>query len=187
MASYGGADQTDLWSKQIENRNFLSPIGFKMLLEQFPKVPYFSQSANIPGIGLNTVEAPTFLGRSIPFDASGLNYEPLNLAFLVDEDLENYLIIHNWMRSIAGGDMLGERGDFEEEYSVTCDASLAIMNSNMRTNFFVNFKDIFPVSLSGLEFNATIDGTEYATATVEFRYTTYAIQDLDGNRRKSLE
>ena len=187
MASYGGADQTDLWSKQIENRNFLSPIGFKMLLEQFPKVVYFAQSANIPGIGLNTIEQPTVMGRVVPWEAHGLNYEPFNLTFLVDEDLENYLILHNWMRSIAGGDTFSERAEYMDDYNVTCDASLAIMNSNMRTNFFVNFKDIFPVSLNALEFNATIDGTEYATATAEFRYTTYNIQNLEGGRRKNLK
>ncbi len=186
MTYYQDADNTARWEKQIENRNFLSPIGFKMLLEQFPKVPYFSQSANIPGMGLNTVEQPTMLGRPIPWDAHGLNYEPFNLTFLVDENLENYLIIHNWMKGISGGDATWERGDYENEFLPRCDGSLAVMNSNMTTNFFINFKDLFPVSLNALEFNATIDGTEYATASVEFRYTAFEIQDKDGKRRKLL-
>lgn len=190
MALYGIENDQDiamLWNKQLDNRNFLSPIGFKMLLEQFPKVPYFSQSANIPGIGLNTIEQPTMLGRPVPWDAHGLNYEPFTLTFLVDEDLENYLIIHNWMRGISGGNHTFERGDYEEHYTPRCDGSLAVMNSNMQTNFFVNFKDLFPVSLNALEFNATIDGTEYATASVEFRYTEYDIVDKEGKRRTTLE
>ena len=190
MALYGLENDQDiamLWNRQLDNRNFLSPIGFKMLLEQFPKVPYFSQSANIPGIGLNTIEQPTMLGRPVPWDAHGLNYEPFTLTFLVDEDLENYLIIHNWMRGISGGNHTWERGDYEEQYTPRCDGSLAVMNSNMQTNFFVNFKDLFPVSLNALEFNATIDGTEYATASVEFRYTSYDIVDKEGVRRTTLE
>lgn len=181
------ATDYELWNKQIENRNFLSPIGFKMLLEQFPKVVYFSQSANIPGIGINTVEQATPLGRPLPWDAAGLNYEPFTLTFLVDEDLENYLILHNWMRGLGRGESTTERSEFEKDYNPRCDGSLAVMNSNMQTNFFVVFKDLFPVSLNALEFNATIDGTEYATATVEFRYSVYEIQDIDGNRRKALE
>ena len=40
------------WNKQIENRNFLSPIGFKFLLAEYPKIPYFAQSANIPSMNL---------------------------------------------------------------------------------------------------------------------------------------
>ena len=178
-----GRGDYDTWEKQIDNRNFLSPIGFKMMLEQFPKVPYFSQTANIPGIGLNTVEQPTRLGRSISWDAHGLNYEPFTLTFLVDEDMENYLIIHNWMRGLGVGEELKERNEYMNKYQRFCDGSLAIMNSNMQTNFFVTFTDLFPVSLTALEFNATIDGTEYATATVEFRYTSYNINDREGQRK----
>ena len=177
------------WNKQVENRNFLSPIGFKMQLEGYPKVTYFAQSASIPGLSMNTVEQPTIMGRPIPWEAHGLNYEPFNITFLVDEDLENYLILHNWMRGIAGGgESLRERVSLEEaDYPVRCDGSLAVLNSNMQTNFFVTFKDLIPVSLNALEFNATIDGTEYATATAEFRYISYEIQDIDGNRRTVLE
>lgn len=178
---------TSTWSKQLDNRNFLSPIGFKMLLEKFPKVPYFSQTANIPGISINTVEQPTRFGRPLPWDADGVNYEPFNLTFLVDEDLENYLILHNWLRALGNAEDFKERTAFLEEFYPVCDGSLAVMNSSMRTNFFINFKDLFPVSLNALEFNATIDGTEYATATVEFRYTSYRITSKDGLRRKNLK
>lgn len=188
------------WNKQIENRNFLSPIGFKFTLVDFPKVAYFAQSANIPGIGMNTVEQPTIMGRPIPYEAHGLNYEPFNLNFIVDEDLENYLILHNWMRGLAGGDSFAERSFLEvsstenrpgstiDKYTnVRADGSLAVLNSNFQANFFVTFKDMFPVSLNALEFNATIDGTEYAVAQVQFRYASYDIQDINGQRRTALE
>ena len=99
---------------QIENRNFLSPIGFKFVLSDFPKVTYFAQSANIPGISINQVEQPTVMGRTIPWDSHGLNYEPLNLQFLIDEDLENYLILHNWMRGLSTGRTLAERTYLED-------------------------------------------------------------------------
>ena len=51
----------------------------------------------------------------------------------------------------------------------------------------MTFKDLFPVSLNALEFNATIDGTEYATATAEFRYAVYNIETVDGIVRTQLE
>ena len=176
------------WNKQIENRNFLSPIGFKMQIDEYPKTAYFAQSANIPGVSTNTVEQQTGMGRPIPYEAFGLNYEPFNLTFLVDENLENYLILHNWLTAIAGGrESLRERGNIEKNYKVRCDASLAVLNSNFQANFFVTFKDIFPVSLNALEFNATIDGTEYATATAEFRYAVYNIETVDGIVRTQLE
>ena len=182
---------------QIEKRNFLSPIGFKFVLSDFPKVTYFAQSANIPGISINQVEQPTVMGRTIPWDSHGLNYEPLNLQFLIDEDLENYLILHNWMRGLATGRTLAERTYLEDKSeekidtgkiltNVRSDGSLAVLNSNFQTNFFVTFENMFPVSLSALEFNATIDGTEYAVAQVSFRYDLYDIQDTTGRRRTEL-
>jgi len=187
----------DSWQGQIENRNFLSPIGFKFVLSDFPKVTYFAQNANIPAISINQVEQPTGMGRSLGWDGHGLNYDPLNLQFLVDEDLENYLILHNWMRGMATGRSIAERvfleDDSEEKLptgklqtNIRSDGSLAVLNSNFQTNFFVTFSEMFPISLSALEFNATIDGTEYAVAQVSFRYDIYDIQDTLGKRKTNL-
>ncbi len=195
----GGQNKTS-WNSQIENRNFLSPIGFKFVLADFPKIAYFAQSANIPGISLNVVDQPTLLGRPIPWDSHGLNYEPFNLNFLVDEDLENYLILHNWIRGLGIGESFSERTELEltsletrpnsgsgRIVNVRADASLAVLNSNFQTNFWVTFKDLFPISLNALEFSATIDGTEYAMAQASFRYTSYEITDTYNKRRKQLE
>ena len=195
--SYLGNKGYDPFQGQIENRNFLSPIGFKFVLADYPKVTYFAQTANIPGISINQVEQPTIMGRTIPWDSHGINYEPLNLQFLIDEDLENYLILHNWMRGMATGRTLAERTFLEDRSeekmdtgkiltNVRSDGSLAVLNSNFQTNFFVTFENMFPVSLSALEFNATIDGTEYAVAQASFRYDLYDIQDTIGKRRTEL-
>ena len=75
------------WNKQIENRNFLSPIGFKFLLAKYPKVDYFCQSASLPGMTLGIQQQPTPF-RSLPLEGF-LEYEPLTINFLVDENLEN--------------------------------------------------------------------------------------------------
>ena len=185
------------WQGQIENRNFLSPIGFKFVLSDFPKVTYFAQNANIPAISISQVEQPTVMGRSLGWDGHGLNYDPLNLQFLVDEDLENYLILHNWMRGMVTGRGFAERVHLEDnseqklptgklQTNVRSDGSLAVLNSNFQTNFFVTFENMFPISLSALEFNATIDGTEYAVAQVSFRYDIYDIQDTLGKRKTNL-
>ena len=195
--SYLGNKGYDSFQGQIENRNFLSPIGFKFVLADYPKETYFAQTANIPGISINQVEQPTIMGRTIPWDSHGINYEPLNLQFLIDEDLENYLILHNWMRGMATGRTLAERTFLEDRSeekmdtgkiltNVRSDGSLAVLNSNFQTNFFVTFENMFPVSLSALDFNATIDGTEYAVAQASFRYDLYDIQDTIGKRRTEL-
>ena len=60
------ADQYQcLFSRQIGNRNFLSPVGFKFNLAKTPKVDFFSQSVSIPNIDLGVSIQTTYL-RDIP-------------------------------------------------------------------------------------------------------------------------
>ena len=51
----------DVFGRQIDNRNFLSPIGFKFTLAKYPKVDFFSNSSRIPEISLGTVNQPSYL------------------------------------------------------------------------------------------------------------------------------
>ena len=46
---------------QIENRNFLSGVGFKFNLAKHPKVDFFSNSAKIPQLTLGLASQPTYL------------------------------------------------------------------------------------------------------------------------------
>ena len=87
------------WNKQIENRNFLSPIGFRFTLAKYPKVAYFAQSANIPSMTLGIQQQPTPF-RALPLEGF-ITYDPFTLSFLVDEDLTNYMIMHNWIRALG--------------------------------------------------------------------------------------
>ena len=55
----------------------------------------------------------------------------------------------------------------------------SILNSNFRTTANVKFKDLFPISLSSLDFDATLSDVEYFTAEVFFKYTIYNIVGSD--------
>ena len=58
------------FDRQIQNRNFLSPVGFKFILGKHPKVDFISQSANIPDISLATQIQPSYLKDiDVPGDA----------------------------------------------------------------------------------------------------------------------
>ncbi len=185
------------WKQQIANKNFLSPIGFRFVLAKYPKVAYLSQSANIPAMNLGVMQQPTYYGRAIPSDGN-ITYDPFNLQFIVDEDIENYLILHNWLRGLGVPANFKERREFmaaqrnltagtDGSESRFADATLTVLNSNFKSNFQVVFYDILPVSLSALDFNATVDGTEYAAASVTFNYRSYEIQKLEGARDKQLK
>ena len=178
----------------IENRNFLSPVGFKFGLKRSPGVAFFCNSANIPDISLGIAEQPTYL-KDIPVPGDKIQFGDLNLRFLVDEDLTNYMEIQNWIRGLGYPESLQEYQDLDDSGNLTdafgffkkgradiySDGNLQILSSNLVPQFQVQFSDLFPYSLSTMSFDATDTDIEYFTADVSFKYTIYRITDLENN------
>ena len=173
---------------QIENRNFLAPTGFKFQLNRTPKVAYFGNAVNIPSIDLGVAEQPTYQ-RDIPLPGDKLQFADLSLRFLVDESLENYMEIQNWMRGLGFPESLKEVYDFQKEKSdisqpiksqlnLYSDGTLTILDSNNIPKFKLIFENLFPTNLTTLEFDATQTDLEYFTAEVTFKYTIYNIRDI---------
>ena len=173
---------------QVQNKNFLNPTGFRFILNRAPKVVFFSNQASIPGLNLGVAEQPTYL-TDIPQPRDKLQFQDLTLRFLVDEDLENYLEIQHWLRGLGFPDSLKEIYDWQKSnpnapdgpLNYTCDGTLNVLSSSNTPNFKVKFLDMFPVSLSDLDFDATDSDIDYLTANVTFKYTIYNITDLDDN------
>ena len=172
------------FANQIQNRNFLSPVGFKFTLAKEPKVNFFCNSARIPEITLSVLQQPTYL-KDLDIPGGKLQYGDLNLRFLVDEDLVNYMAIHNWLTGLGFPettqdyrDLLTNEDDITQPLDAKrafSDGSLYILDSNYNTNAIVKFKDLFPIALSSLEFDSTQTDIQYFTAEVSFKYTVYNI------------
>ena len=84
---------------QIDNRNFLAPVGFKFNLKRSPGVAFFCNSANIPDLNLGVANQPNYL-RDIPVPGDKVDFGDLSLRFLVDEDLTNFMEIQKWILHI---------------------------------------------------------------------------------------
>ena len=176
---------------QIENRNYLSPTGFKLSLYRSPSVAFFCNQANIPNLSLGIAEQPTYL-RNIPVPGDKIDFGDLTIRFLVDEDLKNYMEIHKWIRGLGFPESLSDFTDFEKttetfgDYiksgdNIYSDGTLQVLNNNLIPSFQIFFRDLFPYDLSTLTFDATDTDVEYFTADVSFKYTIYTITDLEGN------
>ena len=76
---------------QIENRNFLSPTGFKFILTRSPKVAFFCNQANIPDLNLGVAIQPSYL-KDIDTPGDKIVFGDLNLKFLVDENPKDLII-----------------------------------------------------------------------------------------------
>jgi len=166
---------------QISNRNFLSAVGFKFTLAKYPQVDFFSNSARIPEISLDVARQPSYL-KDIDIPGEKLTYGDLTLRFMVDENMENYMALYNWLTGLGfpettaqfkrlTTDDSGQR-DQKEAFS---DGTLRILNSNYKEVAKVKFLDLFPVSLSSLDFDSTVTDVNYFTAEASFKYTVYTL------------
>ena len=160
-----------------DNINFLSPVGFRFAIEFLPNTNWFLTSANLPGISLAEINQPTpFMPTQVP--GNDLTWEPLNVTFLVDEDLANWRELYNWMVGIGFPNEYKEYKDQKTNKQIYSDATLTILNSNMVSNYRIMFKDLFPTSLSEVSFDSASADIEGIKATATFRYLTYSYEKL---------
>ena len=186
-------------ARQPDQLDYASPTQFRFGIHQLPKVEFFTVSANLPGISAGTaIRATPF--KDIPTMGEKLDYENLSISFIVDEYLENYISLHNWMigygfpkdreqfrtfRDVTsntpadGGipsvDIIGSATPDKAMYS---DAFLQILSNKNNPILEVNFENTFPISLSALDFTQTATDVEYMVATAEFAYQIYEIKTL---------
>ena len=179
-------------SFSIENRNFLSPIGFKFSIDKMKGVDFFCQSASIPAMSMQAANQPTRFNK-IPQPGDELYYEDLYIKFLVDENMKNWYQVHDWMRQLAtpvnAKEFTYDRGDLRSinnPYRVPegdgrvadsradllgdwgnqwmCDCSLFILSSNYKPVAEVIFRNAWPASLTTLNFDSGVPDINYFTA-----------------------
>ena len=190
-------------SRQPTKLDYASPTQFRFGINQLPKVEFFTTSANLPGITAGVATLPTPF-KDIPTMGEKLEYENLSISFIVDEYLENYISLHNWMLGIG---FPKERKQFRTFRDVTSnvgegartepsveigqiddssttdrfmysDAFLMLLSNKNNPIVEVRFQNIFPIALSALDFTQTATDVEYIIATAEFAYQIYEIITL---------
>jgi len=164
-----------------DNKNFLSPIGFQFAIQRLPNVNYFCTSANIPEMTMGAADLQNPFSK-MPMPGEKLEFGDLTLRFRVDEDMKNYKEIYNWMMGLGFPDTFGQRATLDRSTTdmglVFSDASLLILTNQYKPNIDIHFVDMYPISLSGVEFNVEQGDVEYLNADVTFSYRKYDLIPL---------
>ena len=161
-----------------DNYNLLSPISFKFQIRKLPTVSYFCQTVNIPGVTLGEAIRPTpFVDFALPGDK--VTYDDLSISFLVDEDMENYIEMVDWIKK------LGNTTDPTKQYATLTgtdgklsDCSLTILTNNMNANRDIVFFDCWPTSLSELSMETVAGEVEPLQTTATFKYRDFEIKKV---------
>lgn len=170
---------TGLYSNPL-NRNMLSPIGFKFSILKCPNINFFVQKINLPEIFIDPADMPNPLTK-IPYSGEHIQWGTLAITFKLDEDLNGWKEIHNWLKGLGFPNEFGEYAALSDQDrmgggGIKSDLQLFILSSNKVPRWVVNYYDAFPISLSSLEFDSTTQDVNYLEATAVFQYTSYEIQ-----------
>ena len=186
------------FSRQPTSLDYASPTQFKFQITKLPKVEYFCTSVNLPALALSEVRQPTpFV--DVPLLGTTLTYSPLNMTFLVDENLENFQEIHGWIRGLgfpesyteyadglaagsdrapsSGGAVSSEPGKVKfgapSQAAFFSDATLVILTSKNNPIKEVRFRDVYPTNIGELQYDQQAGDVQYLTASVTFNYRGY--------------
>ena len=173
------------------NKSILNKNNFRLLIDKIPTVEYYVQSVNIPGLAFTELRQGAGVGLDAYFPGDKIEFGKLSVKFLVDEDLENFKEVYDWMNAIvpikdpadysaytatqktSSGLMSGVDSDLNQYSDITL---VTNTNKNIPNKFF-RFHDCFPTSLGELELISGSD-SEPVTCQVDFIFSYY---DIDSN------
>jgi len=186
-------------TRQPAKLDYASPIQFRFKCTKLPEVEFTCQTANIPGVTLGEGVMPTPL-KDIPIPGDKLSFGSLDINFLVDENLNNYKEIHDWLLGIGfpqnhtqfqslqatGQDRFpgstrstAATGTSTpqplSEGGTYSDATLTVLNSKNIAKTEIRFQNIYPTSLGSLSYDVKLTDVDYLQASVSFAYMYYEI------------
>ena len=174
-------------NKVPENLNYLSNVSFRLTMEDAPHLTWFCQSANIPGVSIDSIEVFN-PHATVPVSGTRVSFEELSIRFIVDEEMKNWVEIYDRIIALGlaeghdkyrklqnSGSNLTARGGTVSNIILTLLTSA--MNPQMEFHFF----DAFPINVSSVEFDSSAADVEYFVATATFRYVNYEIKNLLNN------
>ena len=151
------------------NLNQLNVVSFETNFLRMPNINYFCQRVKIPGISLaNTIQSTPF--ANIPVEGDVLEFEDLNITFIVDEDLKNYLELYNWLIALGFPERYAQY-DNEAGKAIKSDCNIIIHTNKSNPNYSIVFKDVFPVSLGVVNFDTNNTDLEPVVVDATFKYT----------------
>ena len=168
----------------LVNKNPLQPTKYRLLFDRLPGATYMCQSVSLPGLSLQEATVPNpFIDLFVPGDK--MTYDPLEISFMVDEELVAWKQIHDWIRGMAFPKDFSEYTNLKNLSAVSnlrnfnrvppqySDGSLNIYTSKNNLNYVIKFKDLFPTSLTRLTFAAGDNANDIIHATALFRFSYY--------------
>jgi hypothetical protein len=156
---------------------------FRLTIHKYPYVEYFCQKANIPGLDIPEFIQPSQF-TAIVRPATTINYEKLNVTFLVTEDMQNWLQLHDWMTKIVPTRSFKEV--IQPEKEIYSDITLTYLSNKSQRVMEVLYKQCWPKTLSGLILDATTLDSANLVASVTFSHAGATVLHKSTNKESPV-
>jgi len=163
-----------------QNTNYLQASKFILTFDRIGSTQFFLQQVNIPGVNLGQASRQTpFLDINSP--GNKMTYNPFSIRFNVDEKMDAWQQLHSWFRSIASPEGFDERkrltglqNQFKSSTNPNLvnysDAMLTVYSALNNPLFRVQFLNVFPITLSDINFDTTQSADTILTADAVFNF-----------------
>ena len=195
--------ETNVQLRQPAKLDYASPIQFRFKCTKLPEVEFTCQTANIPGISLGSGTQPTSL-VDVPIPGDKISYQSLDISFLVDENLNNYKEIHDWLLGLGFPQNHTQFADLQAtgadrfpgstassvatgskrtpaplaEGGTYSDATLTVLNSKNIAKTEIRFHNVYPTQLGGLSYDIKASDVDYLQVSAAFAYMYYEIVQI---------
>jgi hypothetical protein len=165
------------------NINPLSPNGFSFSITKLPNVSFFCQRVLIPSITLASIDRPTpFITTPIPGEI--MSFSELNIQFLIDDKMDNYKSIFNWMVALGYPEDNEQYSKFIKTQNASVyselarnysDATVSVLDAKNNPTMGFTFYDLFPTSLDPIQLESTAMDVNYVIGSATFKYSYFTL------------
>jgi hypothetical protein len=159
--------------------NYFSPLEFIVTVKRMPNVQFFTQRATIPSVTKRGIDRQTPF-KTIYETGDQVSYSELNLTFIVDEQMNNYIEVFDWIKGLTFPENFDQFKKLSEsDEGLRSDISIVVKNSSKNPSIVIDYFDCFPIALSEVLLDTTQNDVIYPEVTVTFQYNYFSITHVN--------
>lgn len=170
-----------------ENMSLLNPNEFRFILHRAPYLTFFVQSVSLPSIEMGDTVPTNNPFTTVHVPGDHIEWQPLSVTFLVDEDLRGWREMYHWIRGLGFPTTFDEYKQALEEGpsyglshwdKLTSDISVFTSTGARNPNIEFLFHNAYPTMISAPTLSTTNTDQPVVTAKCMFSYTYYDVKPV---------
>jgi hypothetical protein len=168
----------DTAASGLSNLNLLQPSAFKLVVDRknYPNLEFFAQSVLHPQVAASPVEMPYQRVSGVPFAADKLTYGELTTMVIVDEDLNSYTEMYNWVNRMVEEKEVTATDRRTSKVPTYCDITLLILSSHNNTSRTIKYIDCIPTTVGDMALESTSGDVQYIVFPCSFRFSHFELR-----------